>query len=256
VQCYSLRDDQVEETTSRDKIEPLLFFENTRAILNKSDSRSRKSYSTVDCDSDEDSDEDIFNDIYADLNDLEEFQGESTEVEDIEGVEVYISSDEEDGPANLFLAEPTHEDLLSTSFDASFEEFEKTSNEELIVDTEQEAETREQVEDEKRVENLDEVSEEEIFESNLISEVSQVKGEMEKTLEKSDSTSSLKRISFIEDNETKLYSEITDSTFVLPQEDIDEHPVEVKHKNSMRSLIKFKSLRKFFGFVFSCARPP
>ena len=51
------------------------------AILNKSDSRSRKSYSTVDCDSDEDSDEDIFNDIYADLNDLEEFHGESTEAE-------------------------------------------------------------------------------------------------------------------------------------------------------------------------------
>ena len=51
------------------------------AILNKSDSRSRKSYSTIDCDSDDDSDEDIFNDIYADLNDLEEFQDESTEVE-------------------------------------------------------------------------------------------------------------------------------------------------------------------------------
>lgn len=35
----------------------------------------------MDCDSDEDSDEDIFNDIYADLNDLEEFHGESTEAE-------------------------------------------------------------------------------------------------------------------------------------------------------------------------------
>ena len=116
------------------------------------------------------------------------------------------------------MAEPTNEDLLSTSFDASFEEFEKESNEEQPVVTEQEQQIEKEIEiDEKRVENLDEVSDEEIFESNLISEVSQVKGEMEKTLEKSDSTSSLKRISFIEDNEAKVYSEITDSTFVLPQ---------------------------------------
>ena len=107
---------------------------------------------------------------------------------------------------------------MSTSFDASFEEFEKESNEEQPVVTEQEQQVEKEIEiDEKRVENLDEVSDEEIFESNLISEVSQVKGEMEKTLEKSDSTSSLKRISFIEDNEAKVYSEITDSTFVLPQ---------------------------------------
>ena len=107
---------------------------------------------------------------------------------------------------------------MSTSFDASFEEFEKESNEEQPVVTEQEQQIEKEIEiDEKRVENLDEVSDEEIFESNLISEVSQVKGEMEKTLEKSDSTSSLKRISFIEDNEAKVYSEITDSTFVLPQ---------------------------------------
>ena len=110
---------------------------------------------------------------------------------------------------------------MSTSFDASFEEFEKESNEEQPVETEQETETGSKIETkqetETKVENLDEVSDEEIFESNLISEVSQVKGEMEKTLEKSDSTSSLKRISFIEDNETKVYSEITDSTFVLPQ---------------------------------------
>ena len=119
------------------------------------------------------------------------------------------------------MAEPTNEDPLSTSFDASFEEFEKESNEEQPVETEQETETGSKIETkqetETKVENLDEVSDEEIFESNLISEVSQVKGEMEKTLEKSDSTSSLKRISFIEDNETKVYSEITDSTFVLPQ---------------------------------------
>lgn len=116
------------------------------------------------------------------------------------------------------MTEPTNEDLLSTSFDASFEEFEKESNEEQPVVTEQEQQVEKEIEiDEKRVENLDEVSDEEIFESNLISEVSQVKGEMEKTLEKSDSTSSLKRISFIEDNEAKVYSEITDSTFVLPQ---------------------------------------
>ena len=107
---------------------------------------------------------------------------------------------------------------MSTSFDASFEEFEKESNEEQPVETEQEQQVEKEIEiDEKRVDNLDEVSDEEIFESNLISEVSQVKGEMEKTLEKSDSTSSLKRISFIEDNEAKVYSEITDSTFVLPQ---------------------------------------
>lgn len=71
------------------------------AILNKSDSRQqRKSFTpSIDCDSD-DSDDEIFNDIYADLNDLDEFE-DFDGAKDVEGIEVYISSDEEDVPANL-----------------------------------------------------------------------------------------------------------------------------------------------------------
>ena len=107
------------------------------------------------------------------------------------------------------MAEPAEEDILSTSFDASLEEFDQET-----VEKEEINETR--LETGVDVVNEEE-SEEEIFESNLISEVSQVKDEMDKPLEKSDSCASLKRISFIEDNETKVYSEITDSTFVLPQ---------------------------------------
>lgn len=107
------------------------------------------------------------------------------------------------------MAEPAEEDILSTSFDASLEEFEQET-----VEKEEINETR----PETGVDVVnEEESDEEIFESNLISEVSQVKDEMDKPLEKSDSCASLKRISFIEDNETKVYSEITDSTFVLPQ---------------------------------------
>ena len=74
------------------------------AILNKSDDRHRRAYSvhssTLDCDSD-DSDDEIFNDIYADLNDLDEFEDFDDEDKVVDGVEVYISSDEEDAPANL-----------------------------------------------------------------------------------------------------------------------------------------------------------
>lgn len=114
------------------------------------------------------------------------------------------------GQTNVFsMAEPAEEDILSTSFDASLEEFDQET-----VEKEEINETR--LETGVDVVNEEE-SEEEIFESNLISEVSQVKDEMDKPLEKSDSCASLKRISFIEDNETKVYSEITDSTFVLPQ---------------------------------------
>ena len=121
---------------------------------------------------------------------------------------------------NFSLAEPIDEDILSTSFDASLEEFDQNGDEQKEKEEQKEME----IKDEKEVKNENETSEsgeddseEEIFEANLISEVSQVKDEMDKPLEKSDSCASLKRISFIEDNETKVYSEITDSTFALPQ---------------------------------------
>ena len=169
------------------------------------------------------------------------------------------------------MAEPTEEDILSNSFDASLEEFdqEKESDAEEEEDIN---ETRPETGVVKESEKPEEEAEE-IVELNLMSEVSQVMDEMDKPLERSDSCASLKRISFIEDNETKIYSEITDSTFVLPQGSLlteschynfnplaecDDNPVEVKkrYKHGMRSLLKFKSLRKFFGFVFSCARAP
>jgi len=226
VQCYSLREDQADDSDNYDTMEPLLFFENTRAILNKSDDRHRRAYSvhssTLDCDSD-DSDEELFNDIYADLNDLDEFEDFDDEDKVVEGVEVYISSDEEDAPANLFMAEPTEEDILSNSFDASLEEFdqEKESDAEEEEDIN---ETRPETGVVKESEKPEEEAEE-IVELNLMSEVSKVMDEMDKPLERSDSCASLKRISFIEDNETKIYSEITDSTFVLPQE-CDDNPVE------------------------------
>ena len=121
---------------------------------------------------------------------------------------------------NFSLAEPIDEDILSTSFDASLEEFDQNGDEQKEKKEQKEME----IKDEKAIKNENETSEsgeddsdEEIFEANLISEVSQVKDEMDKPLEKSDSCASLKRISFIEDNETKVYSEITDSTFALPQ---------------------------------------
>ena len=122
------------------------------------------------------------------------------------------------------MAEPIDEDILSTSFDASLEEFDQNENEQKKEEEEKEVQKEEKIKDEKEIKNENETieseendSDEEIFESNLISEVSQVKDEMDKPLEKSDSCASLKRISFVEDNETKVYSEITDSTFALPQ---------------------------------------
>ena len=177
------------------------------------------------------------------------------------------------------MAEPIDEDILSTSFDASLEEFDQNEKEQKKEEEQKEEEIKNENEIKSETENEtsesdEDDSDEEIFEANLISEVSQVKDEMDKPLEKSDSCASLKRISFIEDNETKVYSEITDSTFALPQGnfcyfrnssfnrfclvDPDDNPVEVKkrYKHGMRSLLKFKSLRKFFGFVFSCARAP
>ena len=118
------------------------------------------------------------------------------------------------------MAEPIDEDILSNSFDASLEEFDQIGDEQK----EKEEPKEEEIKDEKEIKNENETSEsneddseEEIFEANLISEVSQVKDEMDKPLEKSDSCASLKRISFIEDNETNVCTEITDSTFALPQ---------------------------------------
>ena len=81
----------------------------------------------------------------------------------------------------------------------------------------------------------------------------------------------LNRISFVEDHVPKLYSEITESSdcfgesnvtprdlgelqltvyLALIPEENDEEPVQVKRKKSK----KFRSIRKFFGFLFSCTK--
>lgn len=100
VQCYSVIPrvpTPTIESSSVDTIKPLLYFDNTRSAITKSDERQRRrnaAQQAVSNNDDQiDSDEEIFNDIYADINDFEEV---SSDPEDSANIDIYSSSDDDD----------------------------------------------------------------------------------------------------------------------------------------------------------------
>jgi len=195
---------------------------------------------------------------------------------------VHNSVQSQSQESNIFIAD---EEIKKCSKSASCGELSETSEEGEVgneaentngvgntVELETQLETKSNEVEE--VESEDDI-EDEIIEENLISEKSDsskekryqrqpirieypaVNQKTERRISKTsvDSASTemdLNRISFVEDHVPKLYSEITESSdcFALIPEDDDEEPVQVKRKKSK----KFRSIRKFFGFLFSCTK--